>query len=242
MSRKNRIAFVALMIAAAALYFGAPYFELARLWFGAIGVDVSHHQGEIDWQKLAKTDVRFAYIKATEGGDYVDPMFKQNWDAARKAGLAVGAYHFFSRCKTGVQQAKNFLSTVPAEVDALPPVLDVETMEPCDGEAADLDPLEEVQAFMDTVKEKLGCRPVLYVTAEFDLTYLAGNLKADSFWPRSIFMPPQFRRQGWKFWQYNDGGHREGINGPVDLDVFRGTRQELETFRKASNCAMKAGT
>ena len=242
MSRPKRIIFVSVLVFAVALFFAAPYLEFARLWFGVVGIDVSHHQGNIDWQKLAKSDVRFVYIKATEGGDYVDPQFQKNWEAARKAGLMVGAYHFFTRCKTGQEQAKNFLGVLPADDDALPPVLDAEVMEACDGKAADLDPLKEVQAFMDAVNAKLGCKPILYVTQDFDLSYLSGNFKDASFWVRSIFMPPLFRRASWTFWQYHDGGRRPGISGPVDLDVFRGAIADIEDFRKASHCAWKEAT
>src|SRR5262245_15828853 len=59
------------------------------------GVDVSWHQGAIDWRTLAADDVAFAYIKATEGGDHVDERFAFNWREAGAAGLYRGAYHFF---------------------------------------------------------------------------------------------------------------------------------------------------
>jgi len=236
MSRTRRVAIVLIVIAVGVLTFGYPYLEFARLWFGVVGVDVSHHQGDIDWQKLSKTDVRFAYLKATEGGDYVDPTFNDNWDAARKAGLAVGAYHFFTRCKTGAEQAKNFLAVLPTDVDGLPPVLDAEKMEPCDGLAADLDPQKEIQAFIDAVNAKVGCKPIIYITPQFDLSYLSGKLKSESFWARSLLIPPLLRRDSWVFWQYSDAGSRAGVEGPVDLDVFRGTPREFDIFRKASTC------
>jgi lysozyme len=64
-----------------------PYVEPARLWYDVIGVDVSNHQGDIDWPRLARTDIAFAYIKASEGGDFRDRRFAANWEGARKAGL-----------------------------------------------------------------------------------------------------------------------------------------------------------
>ena len=98
MSRKlrNVVSAVVVIVAFAGVsYFAYPYVEIARLWFGVVGVDVSHHQDDIDWPKVSQSNVRFAYIKATEGGDYVDPKFTDNWKQARAAGLAVGVYHFF---------------------------------------------------------------------------------------------------------------------------------------------------
>ena len=59
------------------------------------GVDVSRWQGEIDWPKLRTQGANFAYIKATDGGDHLDPMFKTNWQRAKEAGIRRGAYHFF---------------------------------------------------------------------------------------------------------------------------------------------------
>ena len=65
------------------------------------GVDVSRWQGDIDWQTLKSQGANFVYIKATDGGDHLDPMFKRNWRAAEKAGLKRGAYHFFYWCRRG---------------------------------------------------------------------------------------------------------------------------------------------
>src|SRR5262245_20104351 len=108
-----------------------PHIETARLWSDVIGVDVSNHQGYIDWPTLARTDVAFAYIKATEGGDFRDRRFQANWEGAKRAGLPRGAYHFFTQCRSGADQARNFIAAVPREEGALPPVVDLEHMGPC---------------------------------------------------------------------------------------------------------------
>src|SRR5262245_34821654 len=94
------------------------------------GVDVSWHQGPIDWNAVSRAEVRFAYVKATEGADYVDPRFAFNWREAHRAGLYVGAYHFFTLCRSGAQQASNFIQAVPVENGALPPAVDLEHMGP----------------------------------------------------------------------------------------------------------------
>lgn len=105
-----------LLIAAAFLWqFYDPGAE-----FEVRGVDVSHHQGDIDWTALAQDDVSFAYIKATEGGDWVDPKFTENWEAAHEAGVIRGAYHFFTFCRSGVDQAANLIATVPKASGMLP--------------------------------------------------------------------------------------------------------------------------
>ena len=90
------------------------------------GIDVSRFQKEIDWQALKSEDVRFVFIKATEGGDYRDSAFHENWNESKKAGFIRGAYHFFTFCRTGKDQARNFIETVPVEAETLPPVIDLE--------------------------------------------------------------------------------------------------------------------
>lgn len=204
--------------------------HLAPLWYGAIGVDVSHHQGDIDWRALAGSNVAFAYIKATEGGDFRDKRFPFNWEGAKSAGLARGAYHFFTQCRPGAEQAKNFIATVPREQSALPPVIDAEHMGPCRTGQQVSDVVREITALLDALEAHYGRRPVIYTTSEFDAAYLRGQLAGESLWLRSLFWPPSFRRDQWVIWQYHNAGRRAGINGPVDLNVFRGSRTQFEAF------------
>ena len=89
------------------------------------GVDVSRWQGDIDWAKLRRQGANFAYIKATEGDDHTDSMFRDNWQAADQAGIPRGAYHFFYWCSKAENQADWFIRHVSKEKGALPPVIDV---------------------------------------------------------------------------------------------------------------------
>jgi len=124
----------ALTLIAAGVVFAPQIYvrlELAPLRYDVIGVDVSHHQGQIDWRALAGDGIAFAYIKATEGGNFRDTNFASNWAGAAGAGLVRGAYHFFTPCRTGIDQARNFIATVPRDPSALPPAVDAESMGPC---------------------------------------------------------------------------------------------------------------
>ena len=89
--------------------------------FPVRGVDVSAHQGEIDWPVLAGQDLSFAFVKATEGSSFTDARFRENWEEARSCGLRVGAYHFFSFDSSGEAQAAHFIETVPKRQGDLPP-------------------------------------------------------------------------------------------------------------------------
>lgn len=198
-------------------------------WAGRFvqGVDVSRHQGAIDWRTLATTDIRFAYIKASEGGDYADPMFARNWEGAGAAGLKRGAYHFFTLCKSGLAQAANFLRVAPH--GELPPALDVEHMGPCRRGPQMADVPGEIDAYLDAVEAQTGMRPLLYTTREFHDAHLRA-VTGERFWLRSLFRWPQFRRSDWVIWQHHHRGERSGVQGPVDLNSFRGDERAFAAF------------
>lgn len=95
------------------------------------GIDVSHHQGRIDWKEVAAMnihgiDISFCFIKASEGISFTDNRFEQNWRSAKKAGIPRGAFHYFTAGIDGGQQARKFLNTVTLEKGDLVPVVDIE--------------------------------------------------------------------------------------------------------------------
>jgi lysozyme len=204
--------------------------ELAPLRYDVIGVDVSHHQGRVDWGALAGDGIAFAYIKATEGESFRDANFSMNWSGAAAAGLPRGAYHFFTQCRGGFDQARNFIAKVPRDPRALPPVVDAESM----GHCTQGPPVGTVAGELETLLAQLaahyGRRPLIYTTAEFHDTYLKGQFPRDRFWLRSLVIPPLFRYEQWILWQYQNRGQRRGVQGPVDLSAFRGSRQDFATF------------
>lgn len=195
------------------------------------GIDVSHHQGRIDWPSVAADDVAFAYLKATEGGDYRDDAFARNWGAARTAGLAVGAYHFFTFCRPGAEQADNVLATVPAAADALPLVVDLEFGGNCGRVPAPADLRGELDTFLARVEPAQGRRVVFYVTAEFLDAYGAA-LPPRALWRRSLLREPEPLAR-WALWQYHNRGRVDGIDGPVDLDVFFAGPEAFAAWRGA---------
>jgi len=195
-----------------------------RTEFPIWGIDVSHHQGKIDWSAIKKQDFQFAYIKATEGGTFRDSRFRANWEGARRAGLKVGAYHFFTLCRPVQDQIANFTSVVPVESDALPPALDLEFGGNCGARPAPETLLADISAFSAALREKYGADPVFYVTDEFYDAYLRDRLKSSNFWIRSIFGRPKIPgEKTWKIWQFANRGRVQGIAYPVDLNVLNGS-------------------
>ena len=223
----------ALTLIAAGVVFAPQIYahlELAPLRYDVIGVDVSHHQGQIDWRALAGDGIAFAYIKATEGGNFRDTNFASNWAGAAGAGLVRGAYHFFTPCRTGIDQARNFIATVPRDPSALPPAVDAESMGPCSNGAPIGNVAGELEILLAQLSAHYGRRPLIYTTAEFHDAYLKGRFPRDRFWVRSLVWPPLIRQEQWILWQYQDRGARRGVQGPVDLSAFRGSKQDFTAF------------
>ena len=197
---------------------------------GLGGVDVAHYQGDIDWAELAGHDISFAFIKATQGGDWVDPKFHDNWRDAKRAGVTRGAYHFFTLCRDAGEQARNFLATVGDMQGALIPALDAEHMGPCEESAAMSDVAGGVLTFLDTVHGAIGARPVIYTTKQFYTAHLENKTPGEQFWLRSILRPPNYGPEDWLFWQYSGNGRRRGISGAVDLNIFAGDEAALDAM------------
>ncbi|MEO6172446.1 MAG: GH25 family lysozyme [Arenimonas sp.] len=200
------------------------------------GIDVSHHQGHIDWKKLAAQDVSFAYIKATEGEDFLDEDFKYNWNASRDAGILPGAYHYFTLCKTGYEQANNFLSRIGTpSSSSLPPAVDLEFAGNCKNRPSPEQLHKELKIFIDLVEQAWGCHVVLYSTSDFYDAYLKKDFKKNPLWIRDIYWQPNTSRyREWQFWQYANRAKLEGIKGFVDLNVSRGDQPQ---FKQLLNCS-----
>lgn len=198
------------------------------------GVDVSSYQGEVDWPKLAEQGVDFAFIKATEGSGHTDRYFAANWENAVSAGVTAGAYHFFSYDSPGETQADNFIAVVPLTEGMLPPVVDIEyygayltyPMGKAETRAI-LDPL------LTRLEEYYGVKPILYVTYESYLRYIAGAGYGD--YPLWFSFPVVTPLAPWTFWQYSHTARLEGYVGSeekIDLNVFKGTAEDLAALGK----------
>lgn len=202
------------------------------------GIDTSRWNGVIDWPAARAAGVNFAFLKATEGGDLLDPTFQENWRGARAAGVAHGAYHFWYHCRPAAEQARWFIRHVPREAGALPPVLDMEWT-PFSPTCRLRPPAETVRAeakiFLDLLEWHYGQRPIIYSTPDFYDVNEMWKLGAYEFWLRAVTAHPQDRYAGrhWTFWQYSGTGLVPGIAGRVDLNVFAGDRADWAAWLAA---------
>lgn len=218
------------------------------------GIDISRHQHEkgkkrfgIDFHKLRITSlgkrhdaqgrsfpVSFIYIKSTEGTTIRNRYFMSDYMKAKKAGIHVGAYHFFSIKSSAELQAKYFVNHTLFRKGDFPPVLDVE---PTDAQIRKIGGanvlMKRIRIFMEYVEKRTGMRPILYVSQSFINKHMvnATDLKKNyNVWiARYGQYKPDVRLV---YWQLCPDGRVDGISGDVDINVFNGYQNQFDEFVK----------
>ena len=194
------------------------------------GIDISHYQGHIDWDKLQyamieRCPLRFVIIKSTEGSTRVDPRFNENFDNALEYGFIRGAYHFWSNKSTAREQAYHFLKHVHLQEGDLPPVLDIEHA-PAGTSVEDFQ--RDVLTWLHIVEDKYHVKPIIYTYYKFKERYLSAPVFDDyPYWIAHYYVPKVAYQGAWKFWQHTDAGRLPGIKGYVDFNIYNGSFYDL---------------
>lgn len=194
------------------------------------GIDISHHQGKINWDRLrwanlGEEPLAFVFMKATEGVTLVDKNFDYNFNQAKENGLMRGAYHFFVPGISAELQAIHFLKHARLEAGDLPPVLDIEQI----GDLTPADLRKAALTWLRIVERHFHVVPILYTNYKFKRNYLnTRDFDRYPYWIAHYYVK-DLRYQGeWKFWQHTDKGNLPGIHGDVDLNVFNGSMYNLQ--------------
>jgi GH25 family lysozyme M1 (1,4-beta-N-acetylmuramidase) len=203
------------------------------------GIDVSHWQGWIDWNRVRASGVEFAYIKATEGTSFLDASFDDSYPRAYYAGVIRGAYHFaVPNRSSGAAQANFFASNGgawSADNRTLPGMLDIEYNpygQVCYG-MSQVAMVNWIRAFINQYHARTGRWAVIYSTTDWwrSCTGNFGGFSANNplFIARYASSAGTLPR-GWPFWtiwQYTSVGRVPGISGNIDRDFFNGSRARL---------------
>jgi GH25 family lysozyme M1 (1,4-beta-N-acetylmuramidase) len=201
------------------------------------GIDVSHHNGDIDFDKVRAAGNVFVFAKATQDNDFIDPMFVTNIVRARQAGLAAGGYHFFDYTLDGRDQADHFIDRLElaGAIDgALPPVVDVECWAPI-GSSIHAVSATRLRDFVSRVYERTGRLPIIY-TSVFMWRQVVVN--AEGFEDMRLWAacwgcdaPPSIAPgwESWDFWQTGVGRVR-GV-GRLDANYYSGDAEDLTDLR-----------
>ena len=225
--------FVGRIVVDKAFNINAKYGEIVYPEGDVRGIDISHYQEEVDWDRLRNADlggvpIRFIFIKATEGVDLIDENFNQNFYHARGNGFLRGAYHFFSPVTDPVKQAKHYCRIVQLDPDDIAPILDVEKHDGLNVEQL----RTNVIRWMDYVEQHYGATPILYTSYSFRRDYLnTPEFDRYPFWIAHYYVDHLRYKGPWTFWQHSDRGHVDGINGEVDVNVFNGSYEDLLELR-----------
>lgn len=190
--------------------------------FDSFGIDVSHHQGDIDWDLLLNqehydTIIHFVYCKATEGNSHVDTEWEKNRRILNDFGIPNGAYHFFTTKEAPKPQVEHFLSHWKKRDVDLPPVLDVET----EG-FSDKDLRNKMIIWLEEVENRTGMRPIIYTSLHFYETKFKNYFSTYKFWIATYDQQPDFKSDARILhWQYSENGVLPGIDEEVDLNVSK---------------------
>ena len=196
------------------------------------GIDISHYQGNINWKMLEQTrqgqfPIQFIFMKATEGGDYPDKRFVANFDSAKAHDFIRGAYHFYNPKTDADKQADFFINTVNLEPGDLPPVLDIEK------KSKDIKKLQaDLKHWLRRIEDHYGVKPIIYASYKFKTKYLNDSVfNSYPYWIAHYYVDSVQYKGDWKFWQHTDVGTLPGIEEQVDLNIFNGGMEGLETLR-----------
>lgn len=201
------------------------------------GIDVSNHNGSIDWNKVAESGKEFTFVLATDGGDFTNPMFEEQYSGSKDAGLATGAYHFGRPGGSAEAQANRFLDTMGSTDDGktLRPVLDMEVSPNtggCYGKSTG-EMTKWMQSFLDVVKKRTGEQGIIYASPSFWSQCMGGSdaFKNNPLWIAEYGVDKPTVPGGWNkydFWQFTSKGTVPGIEGPTDINRFKGGGDKLE--------------
>ena len=200
-----------------------------RYRYPIAGIDVSKHNGDIDFDKVRDDNYQFVFIKASEGMTYKDDAFERNYRGASEAGLKVGAYHFFRKNRTGQQQAENFLAAIGNKHFDLPLVIDLEDDW---GNGATVSRQIAIERVMDMIEilNGKGYQVMIYTNLDGYNKYYKDLLGDHDLWLCSFTSPDLLPTLPHCIQQFSHEGTVNGVNGNVDLNVFRGSSSEWNRY------------
>lgn len=200
-----------------------------RYRYPVAGIDVSKHNGDIDFDQVRDDNYQFVFIKASEGKTYRDDAFERNYKAARAAGLKVGAYHFFRKNRTGIEQADNLLTAVEGKTLDLPLVIDLEDDW---GNGATTSRKVAIQRVLEMIHclNEAGYGVMIYTNFDGYEKYYKDMLVDCDLWLCSFTSPDLLPDLPHCIQQYSHEGKVAGANGKVDLNVFRGSKREWNKY------------
>ncbi len=191
------------------------------------GIDVSHHQGHINWQAVSESHhpIDFVFVRATVG-KHKDKQFRKNWEGTYIYGYIRGAYHYFQPRYGGKEQFLTFSKNVSLKQGDLPPVLDVEYK----GRKSAAAYRKEVLIWLKLAEQHYKIKPIVYTGYSFYNHVLKGHINGYPLWIANYSGKFRLKKINWTFHQLTDKVTISGIKGNVDGDDFNGSIEDLEAM------------
>lgn len=200
--------------------------------YPVFGIDISHHQKNVNWDKVKNEGVQFAFLKATEGGSFKDKQFLINVENAKKANIDIGAYHYFTFCKSAEEQFANFSESIDSITMNFPPVIDLEFIGNCKLSVPEDTIRARIDALSTMLENKYGRKPVYYSTYDFINHFYSNEKIENPIWIKDISGKPRLMNGNEiVFWQFTNEGVIDGITGNVDINVFWGNSEDYMQFK-----------
>lgn len=194
-----------------------------------IGFDVSHYQGEIDWNKIQYVEdtfpLQFVFIRATAGKDLTDVCFNYNWKEAGRKKIIRSAYHYYRPDENSIEQAENFIKTVKLKKGDLPPVVDLEKIP----DNQSMDSLKKgLRRYLKRIDAHYNVKPIIYTGEKYYNTFLRDEFSDYTFWIANYNLFVEDICDDWLFWQFTESASVDGIPTPVDINIYNGTPKMLQ--------------
>ena len=190
------------------------------------GIDISHHNGVINWDELTKSKhpIKYVFIKATEGEKLVDRRFHHNWEKATEKGYIKGAYHFYRPDINSATQFNHFSSTVKLNKGDLLPVLDVEKSSRLGRENL----IKGIRNWVNLCEQKYGVKPIIYSGRKFYSEFLKDEFSECPLWIASYSNENSIGNIDWDLHQFTEKVIIKGIPEKVDGNNFKGDLDKLK--------------
>ncbi len=190
--------------------------EPDRARFPVQGAWLDAHDGAVEWPSLKAHGADFVYLTASEGAGRRDETFTTGLDAARKAGLQVGAVHVYDLCAPADAQAGGFVTVVPRDDGLLPPavVLDLDSRS-CPQPPGEAAMQSELTTFLNQIEKHTERPAILMISRTFDARYhLAARLDRN-LWVAGDFLEPTYAGRPWVMWTATTRLRVAGVVGPL---------------------------
>ena len=198
------------------------------------GIDISHYQGKVNWNKLQKSHhpIKYIFIRSTMGDDGIDSRFKENWKNAKEHGYLRGAYHYYRPNENSAKQFKNFSKNTVLKKGDFIPILDVEESSKLGKKNLQTGVLN----WLKLAEKKYEVKPMIYSGRKFYEEQLKGVIdKSYPIWIASYSNKKKVKHINWKFHQFTERVKIKGIGGHVDGNDFQGSINDLGKMCISSN-------